>query len=92
LLSDKTKGLQINSIANPFQHALVINYALPRNGKLAFYLYDSYGKLVIESTETATNGLHTKKLEGLQQMAAGMYTLTISFENERISKRVVKVN
>ena len=92
LLGDKNTGLNLNNIANPFQHSLVINYAIPRNGKVIFSLYDSYGKLVNECMDNATSGLHIKTIDGLNQLAAGTYTLNIVFENNRITKRVVKLN
>jgi hypothetical protein len=92
LLSDHNAGLKVNSISNPFQHSLLVNYAIPRDGKIAFRLYDSYGKLVNEYRENSANGLHIKTIEGLDQLATGIYTVHISFENERITRRVVKVN
>jgi len=92
LLGNTATGFMINSVSNPIQHKVSVDYIAPHNGELLIHLFDSYGKLVSGATQKATSGSNKATLEGLNQLAAGIYTIHFTFENMRISKRVVKVN
>jgi Secretion system C-terminal sorting domain len=92
LLGNKESGFVVNRVSNPIQHTISVDYMTPHNGEVLFSLFDSYGKLVSETIQKATNGSNKAELAGLQQLAAGIYTISLTFENVRISKRVVRVN
>jgi len=92
LLGNTATGFTVNSISNPIQHKVSVDYMAPYNGEVLIHLFDSYGKLVSGTTQKATKGFNKATMEGLHQLAAGIYTINVTFENMRISKRVVKVN
>ena len=92
LLGDTKTGFMVNSVSNPIQHTIIVDYMVPQNGEVQIHLFDSYGKLIKTAIQKASNGSNKATMEGLQQLAAGIYTINVTFENMRISKRVVKVN
>ncbi len=92
LLGNTTTGFMVNSVSNPNQHKITVDYMVPHNGEVLIRLYDSYGKLVREATNKSTNGFNKATLEGINELAAGIYTISLIFENAPISKRVVKAN
>ena len=92
LLSNKNTAFHVNNIVNPFQNSLAVEYAIPNDGKIDFRLFDSYGKPVKKLTVKGKKGTNIITVDGLNNLAAGIYTVTIIFENVSISKRVVKVN
>ncbi|MEP7110851.1 MAG: T9SS type A sorting domain-containing protein [Ferruginibacter sp.] len=92
LLSNKNTAFEINNITNPFQNFIAVDYVIPNNGKVDCRLFDNYGKLVNQFTANGKKGSNIIRPEGLNNLAAGIYTATIVFENVSISKRVIKIN
>ena len=91
-ITNKVSGFYLNNIPNPFQNWLAVNYIIPADGKVDCRLTDSYGKPVKELFVKVKKGQNTTRLEGLEGLAAGMYTITVIFQNESLSKRVIKIN
>ncbi|MBC7886404.1 MAG: T9SS type A sorting domain-containing protein [Ferruginibacter sp.] len=92
LLSNKNAPFSVNHYNNPFQNFIKVDYTIPNNGKIDCRLFDSHGKLMNELTVRGRRGPGSIMLESLNNLASGIYTVTIIFENVSISKRVVKVN
>jgi len=91
LLSNGNKSFSVQSITNPFQNNMLVHYILPNPGKVTIRLFDAYGSAVMRLTENGNAGLNTKKMEGLNTLAPGIYIVNVEFENAAISKRVVKL-
>ena len=91
-LSHNNNNFIVNNITNPFQEGIAVDYMIPNDGKVDCRLFDSYGKLVYALSVNGRKGSNTVKLEALNNLAAGIYTATIIFDNRAISRRVIKVN
>jgi hypothetical protein len=92
LLKNKIMPFQVLNVNNPFHNSMSVDYQVPGNGKLDCRLFDSYGKPVRELSVNAKKGAGTITLSDLNTLAAGIYTVTLIFENQAISKRVMKAN
>ena len=91
-LSLNNNNFIVNNITNPFQQGIAVDYIIPNDGKIDCHLFDSYGKLVHASSVNGRKGSNTLKLEALNNLAAGIYTATMIFDNHAISRRIIKVN
>lgn len=92
LLSNKKSAFAVSGYSNPFHNFISIDYTLPNAGKVSFCIADAYGRTVYLQSLNGKKDLNNSKLKNLDYLAAGIYTITVSFENISITKRAVKIN
>lgn len=91
IINSKKSSFRVKNIINPFQQSLSVECLIPADGKIDYHLFDGNGKQVKELSVKGKKGINTNTLDDLNNLAAGIYTVTIVFNNVAISKRVVKV-
>lgn len=75
---------------NPFTGNLPIEYILPLEGLINVVVFDAVGKSVYQEQKMGKKGLNNALLPLPASLAAGLYTLKVQYQNEAISKRIVK--
>lgn len=85
-----TKSTSFTVMGNPFYGSLNIRYNLSAITQLHFSLYDAQGRLVRNEYHQAGSSEGVYILTGLDQLARGVYVLTMEADKYRESKRVVK--
>jgi len=76
---------------NPFGNRTLLNYAVPRTGKVSLVVYDAAGRPV----QTLVNGIratgrYTAQLDGAN-LAAGVYFCTLTTSESSVTKRLTLV-
>lgn len=90
LLSPNGYVFDVKPGANPFVGNLPIDYVLPQDGVIDVILFDAVGKSVYRKNILSRKGMNNAILELPGSLASGIYTLKVHYQNEFISKRVVK--
>ena len=90
---DNGKGMfNLTNFSNPFRDEIVIEYLLPSAGIVYCSLYNVNGKLISQKNFNGSKGFNKNILDGMQKLPAGIYTLSLVYPNNIISKRVMKIN
>jgi hypothetical protein len=93
LLSPGRLQFAIKNLVNPFSASMQFDLVLPGQGDIKTTLYDNYGRAVKIYTQTqAARGINTIKITDLGGLSNGIYTLKAEWQNEAISKQVVKIS
>ena len=93
LLSPGRLQFALKSLVNPFSATMQFDLVLPGQGDIKTTLYDNYGRAVKTYTQTqAARGINTIKMTDLGGLSNGIYTLKAEWQNEAISKQVVKIS
>jgi trimeric autotransporter adhesin len=90
LLSISDYIFDVKPGANPFTGNLPVEYILPQDGLVHIALFDAVGKLVYKENILAKKGLNSTVLPLPLSLTAGLYTLKLQYQNESISKRIIK--
>ena len=77
---------------NPFSSFLNLTLTLPSRGPLTLRLFDTYGKMLRTLSLEANQGENTIPLRDLQDLAPGIYIIESTFQNQRFSRKIVKLN
>lgn len=91
LLSNKTIEFSVISVVNPFGNDMAISYILPSAGSVEFFITDAIGKVVKKQVVVGRRNINDSKLGGLNTLSEGIYTISIIYQNQRITKRVIKL-
>ena len=92
LVSNTKSVFSVSGYTNPFHNFINIDYTLPNSGKVRFRIVDTYGKTVFMQTVNGKKYLNNNKLENLDNLASGIYSITVFYENVSITKRILKIN
>lgn len=79
-------------VINPFSNQLEFDLTSTRNNMVHIELVDVHGKTVRTSKQIVYNGVNNIRITDTQSLAAGIYTLRVTNNDQVISKRVLKTN
>ncbi|MEO7312566.1 MAG: T9SS type A sorting domain-containing protein [Chitinophagaceae bacterium] len=77
-------------LPNPFVNQVSISLNLPQAGTVTARLMGMGGKLITTSIYKANNGFSTMQITNLGQLPKGMYLLELRYNNEIITKKLIK--
>jgi hypothetical protein len=93
LFIDPGQGLfSLGNFSNPFHNEIAIEYVVPLAGKINCRVLNATGRLISQKNFDAVKGFNKNSFDGLQKLSPGLYTFTLIYGNNIISKRVVKIN
>jgi hypothetical protein len=92
LVSPNKSVFTLSGYTNPFRNYINLDYTLPGDGKVSFRIIDMYGKTVFRQAEIGKKDLNKIKLDNLGSLSAGIYSIIAFYENESITKRILKVD
>jgi trimeric autotransporter adhesin len=91
LLSTGDIRFEVRVVNNPITEPLKLDFTLPQAGIMTISLYDNYGKKVLTQKLHGTRGFNTGKIQGIDNLASGMYILNAEYNNDVVSKRLIKL-
>jgi len=78
---------------NPFSGTVQFDVVLPGSGDLKATIFDNYGRLVKTYTQQqADRGITAIKIPNLNGLSNGIYTVKVEWQQETLSKRIIKIN
>lgn len=80
----------ITAAPNPFSNNLSILMNSENNSEVTVTLYDLYGRRVMAQKYTTTIGNNMLDLDGIDNLAAGVYTATVVIEGEQTAIKLIK--
>jgi hypothetical protein len=92
LLNNNHNGIMIVGYSNPFTNAISFNYLLPANGKVKIIITDAMGKALYVQTLAGKKELNNFALNCLDFIAAGIYNITLYYDNTLVTKRLLKTD
>ncbi|MBP5757781.1 MAG: T9SS type A sorting domain-containing protein, partial [Bacteroidales bacterium] len=82
-------GLQLfQNSPNPFRESTEITFTLPANGDVRFFVINTLGEMVYQTTQFYTVGEHTVTLDK-GMLTAGTYFYGIEFEGQRLMRKMI---
>ncbi|HTL09885.1 MAG TPA: T9SS type A sorting domain-containing protein, partial [Chitinophagaceae bacterium] len=92
LLSPAKLSMDIQNLVNPFSSKLQFDLILPAAGDVRATIFDNYGRAVKTIVERQVNkGITTMTIPSLGELANGIYTLKVEWQQQTISKRLIKL-
>lgn len=91
LLSSSDIRFEVRSALNPFIDHINVDLTAPGEGTVIVSLADMYGRFVRHVQQPVNNGINNLNLYGLGNLPAGTYVLQIQYNDQLISKKLVKV-
>lgn len=80
------------NFSNPYRDKIDVEYILPAAGKVNCSIFNANGRTIHEENLKGSKGANKNSLSGLQKLPPGIYTLMIGYENNIVSKKIVKTN
>lgn len=77
---------------NPFNTKLQLDVQSSTGGVMDIKLMDSYGRMVLRKSFSATRGNNVLFINDVSNLPAGMYVVTISINNQTIQQKLIKNN
>jgi len=90
VLGAESLKYSVKTLVNPFQHTITLELISPTNTVASISLIDSYGRMIIQTKRSITDGLNTIKLTNVGHIANGNYLLQIQLGDEVINRKIVK--
>ena len=90
LLSSSEIALKISELINPFIQSISFNLTVPEDHNIQLALYDSYGRRLMSSHQTAYKGINHIEMNEPAGMQSGMYVLQVLYQGEMITKQIIK--
>lgn len=91
VVSPKQVTFEVLGFKNPFSDFISINYSLPRPGVVRFYITDAMGQGVYKQMVNGKKDLNNFTLNNLEFLTPGIYSVTIYYENNSVTKRMLKM-
>ena len=92
LISNSSMPFSVVDLNNPFRNTIDIKYILPTMGKVDCLIADAYGNTVNRQQYFGKKGMNETTVYNLGNLPSGMYTITFYYQNNVITKRVIKLN
>ena len=92
LLSNKEIALNISGLVNPFNHPISFNMTVPEDHTIQFGLYDTYGRMLMSSHQTAYKGINHIEFNEPAGLQTGMYVLQVHYRDQMITRQIIKKN
>jgi len=90
LLSNREIGLNITGLVNPFNYRISFNLTVPEDQNIQLGLYDSYGRLLMTSHQTAYKGINHIDLKEPAGLQTGMYVLQVIYRGQILTRQIIK--
>lgn len=84
------KGVQLLSIINPFSNEIVADINSAQAGVVTLQLVSNSGAILKTQVFTVQDGLNRLRLNNLQQLPTGLYTLKVITDEAISSKKLIK--
>lgn len=91
-VTNKKIDFEIKPFTNPVSYLLQFDYTLPADGKVDIRLLDVFGNLLMKQATAGKRGWNNYRTEFGKNIPAGIYFVSVQYNNTTINKRVVKVN
>jgi hypothetical protein len=91
LLGNGGTRFEVRSALNPFIDHINIDLTTPGDGMVTISLVDMYGRFARRVHQPVSQGLNSFTLYGLGSLANGTYALQIQYNDELISKKLIKM-
>ena len=86
----KTAQVVVGVMPNPFSDQLSVSFNLPNSSHVNFSLMDAAGKLIRSASEDLPKGFSTYSMKELANLPKGVYLLTILYDRQTVTHKVVK--
>ena len=90
LLSNTEIALNISGLVNPFVNTISFNMTVPEDRTVQVVLYDSYGRGLTSSYQSAYKGINHIELNEPSGLQAGMYILQVLYKDQMITRQIIK--
>ncbi|HTL08491.1 MAG TPA: T9SS type A sorting domain-containing protein, partial [Chitinophagaceae bacterium] len=90
VLSQGKVDFAVKDLINPFTSNVSCSVILPADGDLHLTLFDMYGRPVKKMTQNGYKGMSAVSLKDLGSLSGGSYYLKIEFQEQSITKKLVK--
>jgi len=80
----------VKNIVNPFVNTIGFDIITPADGIAYIMLADDYGRMIHSLQEKISKGINPVKIDHLSGISSGVYTLRVKYNNEIVSKRIIK--
>lgn len=88
---DNKNDLEILSMSpNPFDTDIEINFFVKDDGDAELTMFDASGKTIERKTITVNEGVNKLRLPENEILRAGIYFVSIVYENYRVTKKIVR--
>jgi hypothetical protein len=78
------------TIENPFNDVLKVSINSQQSQKIEISLYDAAGKILVRKMFTASQGNNQFHLKNLQQLPRGTYLLKVFFNEQPVTRKLIK--
>ena len=86
------KGLAIEHInPAPFKKDCNIAYYLPNSGRVWLQISNEQGNIILTQNFEAQQGKNVRVFKDEHNLEAGNYTLSLIFENKKVSTQMIKM-
>jgi len=93
LLTPNSIDFAVKNLVNPFANTLQFDLVLPGSGDVKATLFDNYGRSVkVYNLPQVNRGVTAIKIPAYNSLSNGVYTLKVEWQQQSISRRVVKMN
>ncbi len=90
LLSSSEIALNISGLVNPFNNSISFNITVPEDNNIQLGLYDTYGRRLMVSHQTAYKGINHIEMNEPPGMQTGMYVLQVFYRDQMITRQIIK--
>ena len=90
LLSNLEIALKISGLINPFNQSISFNMTVPEDHNIQLGLYDTYGRLLTSSHQTAYKGINHIEMKEPAGLQTGMYVLQVLYQGQIITRQIIK--
>ncbi len=90
LLSNSEIALKITGLVNPFNQSISFNLTVPEDHNIQIGLYDTYGRLLMTSHQTAYKGINRIVMTEPAGLQSGMYVLQVIYQGQTITRQIIK--
>jgi hypothetical protein len=92
LLSNQEIAVGISGLVNPFKNQVAFNLTVPEDRTVQFALYDTYGRRLSVTQQSAYRGINRIELNEPSGLQTGMYVLQVLYADQIITKQLIKKN
>src|SRR5450432_447386 len=90
LLSNSEIALKISGLINPFNQSISFNMTVPEDHNIQLGLFDTYGRLLMSSHQTAYKGINHVEMNEPAGLQSGMYVLQVLYKGQMITRQIIK--
>ena len=88
---EEAVSIEIKSISpNPFSESLEINFTSKFNGPVNILITSSTGQTIVNEVINVNDGFNNYRFRDLSQLTSGMYFVSIIYQDQKITQKVIK--